>query len=624
MLKTNVKKALSLHNLQKQLPEHEKRAYKQSEAWSFVIGIGTSIVGKAAEYIVEPVARQIGYLFYYKSNVVNLKTQIQGLKYAKERIQHSIDEAIRNGEEIEGDVQNWQSKADKITAEAETLLPRDEGQASASTERCQRPCDRSLRDEWCGKTVLVKEVASHAKNGTLFSQVIQTTVSQTPDYKRIQQEVAENLDLKFQEDTLSVRAEQLQKRLRKEKKILLILDDIWSELDLDAIGISFADDLQNTNDVEVGRSNLFNQTVGDLMKELDFQTLGAQIVKECASLPLAISTVANALKNKNVAIWKDALQELRASNPTNIKGMHEKSTRRGEYENLPIDDLWRSYGVGLNLFQGINKLEDARNRVLTLVENLRTSSLLLDGYRVGFVKMHDVVCDVALTIASEEKDMYDIKHVGELEVILKKNRLKDMTAISLCCNDKDNNIARVGELRNLEILYISGHYVEVVPKKLGQLTRLRSLHLSNCGNVKEIEPGVISNLVRLEELSIGVSSFPSLWIEEVTDGRNNVCLTELKNLQHLTTLKLNIPDANFLPRDLFTDKLSRFDIHVGSPKYYFGFGREDRSRLLDPNDVRKSLIELSGLKFLLSRAEELLISKLHGVNGADALSSLNR
>ncbi|EXC22898.1 Disease resistance protein [Morus notabilis] len=107
-----------------------------------------------------------------------------------------------------------------------------------------------------------------------------------------------------------------------------------NELDLDAIGISFADDLKGCkvlltsrledvlrNDMAVDvRSNLevgvlsdgeatdlFEKIVGDMVRGIDFQSLRIQIVKECAGLPLAVSTVASALKNKTSAVWKDAL-----------------------------------------------------------------------------------------------------------------------------------------------------------------------------------------------------------------------------------------------------------------------------------------------------------------------------
>lgn len=105
------------------------------------------------------------------------------------------------------------------------------------------------------------------------------------------------------------------------------------------------------------------------------------IVKGCAGLPLAVSTVASALKNKTSAVWKDALQALKVSNPTNINGMHEKvySSVKFSYkflgseeaksllllcslykedEYINTNDLLK-YGVGISLFdQGIIKLED--------------------------------------------------------------------------------------------------------------------------------------------------------------------------------------------------------------------------------------------------------------------------
>ncbi|EXC22897.1 hypothetical protein L484_007506 [Morus notabilis] len=102
-----------------------------------------------------------------------------------------------------------------------------------------------------------------------------------------------------------------------------------------------------------------------------------------------------------------------------------------EDEYINTNDLLK-YGVGISLFdQGSIKPEDARNRVLNLVENLRTSSLLLEGNRAGYVKMHDVVRDVAVSIALGEKEMCSIRNVGELEVLQKKRKLESLTAISL-------------------------------------------------------------------------------------------------------------------------------------------------------------------------------------------------
>lgn len=72
-----------------------------------------------------------------------------------------------------------------------------------------------------------------------------------------------------------------------------------------------------------------------------------------------------------------------------------------------IDELLR-YGVGLGLYQGISKMEEAGDRVSTLVYKLKASCMLLDEgllkvwCGIGF-SMHDAVRGVAISIASAEK-----------------------------------------------------------------------------------------------------------------------------------------------------------------------------------------------------------------------------
>lgn len=74
-------------------------------------------------------------------------------------------------------------------------------------------------------------------------------------------------------------------------------------------------------------------------------------------------------------------------------------------------------------------------------------------------------------------------------------------------------------------------------KQLGNSTRLLSLNLDDCQRRKmfQIEPGVISNLVRSEELSMQGPSFTNWAVEEVNGERSNASLAELKNLGHLAT-----------------------------------------------------------------------------------------
>ena len=105
-----------------------------------------------------------------------------------------------------------------------------------------------------GKTTLAKEVHSQAQTDKLFDVVVMVAVSQTPDHKRIQKEIAEALGLDLAEEGMLIRANRLSERL-KTGKILIILDDIWKPLQLDEVGIPFGDDCKGCKLLLTSRSS---------------------------------------------------------------------------------------------------------------------------------------------------------------------------------------------------------------------------------------------------------------------------------------------------------------------------------------------------------------------------------
>ena len=156
-----------------------------------------------------------------------------------------------------------------------------------------------------GKTMLVGKIAKQAIEDKLFERVVTVVVSQTPNLKQIQKDIAKELELKFQdEDTDFQKAHLLCERLKKEK-ILLIIDDIWNKIDLEAHGISFGDDHKGSKllltsrfqdvlgtymdpqrifNVEVLSNDeakyLFSKIVGDFFETLNFQSTMVEVVKE--------------------------------------------------------------------------------------------------------------------------------------------------------------------------------------------------------------------------------------------------------------------------------------------------------------------------------------------------------
>lgn len=89
-----------------------------------------------------------------------------------------------------------------------------------------------------GKTTLAREVRRQAVEAKLFDVVVLTHVSETPVLKLIQGNIADMLGLVLHEETVEGRAHRLSQRLADEKKVLIILDDVWNELKLET-GNSF-------------------------------------------------------------------------------------------------------------------------------------------------------------------------------------------------------------------------------------------------------------------------------------------------------------------------------------------------------------------------------------------------
>ncbi|XP_060676028.1 uncharacterized protein LOC125421229 isoform X2 [Ziziphus jujuba] len=588
-----------------------------------------------------------------------------------------------------------------------------------------------------GKTTLVKEIAKEALDKSLFKDAIVITVSQTPNLKNIQREVAEKLDLKLDKKSIGERSLLLQNRLKGEEKFLIILDDVWNnELNLEDVGIVFESDDQKgikilltsrfervlNDDMGVQKSfpiellsedeawDLFSHIVGDSVKNPDFRQCGEEIVEECACLPIAVVTIAHALKNRALPFWRDALGQLQRSNLT-IKDMHEKVYSRiklcydylqseeaksllllcclgGEDAIIQMEYLMR-FGIGLDIFKGVRTLQEARDRVYSLVDDLKDRCLLLDGDESGTVKMHDVIYDVAISIA-KERYMYCFSDGVEVEECKRRKKLEDARAISsngyvsaLICEsfeykqlelilidetesdtisnnlfekmkelrvlgfisqhmevlptslcflqnlrtlcmvcEKLDDVALIGELKNLEILDLSESPIEELPTQIGQLTCLRVLDLSECKKLRVIHPNIIPHLTRLEELYMDFKNWDKD-IEVVNGEKRNASLLELKHLVRLTTLELRVPDIRMLSQDLFSETLERYKIliqvdnekeveeHIGvglsaqiSPSRYLAISKNNESIIL--HDY--------GLETLLRRSHVLHFSELQGVN----------
>ncbi|RHN39834.1 putative P-loop containing nucleoside triphosphate hydrolase [Medicago truncatula] len=94
-----------------------------------------------------------------------------------------------------------------------------------------------------GKSTLIKEIVKKAQVKKLFSMVVIVEITNNPNLRKIQEEIAYVLGLNLEGEGETVRADRLRRRLKKERKnTLVVLDDLWDRIDLNKIGIPFDDD----------------------------------------------------------------------------------------------------------------------------------------------------------------------------------------------------------------------------------------------------------------------------------------------------------------------------------------------------------------------------------------------
>ncbi|KAF5937735.1 hypothetical protein HYC85_025241 [Camellia sinensis] len=305
-----------------------------------------------------------------------------------------------------------------------------------------------------GKTTMVKEVAKKAEEKKMFDKIVMVVVSQNPDLINIQGEMAKILGFELSGgNNLFAKAGELGSRILKAGRILVILDDVWKRLELNDIGIPFGDNHKGCKIVMTSRNEdvcngmdtqknfkvgvLHEEEAWNLLKEMagisdegtshptNLQLMQMAVAKECGGLLIAIVIVERALRCKNKYSWDSALEQFRKSVVKNISGVDEKmfislelsydSLDRDEAKkcfllcslfledfDISTEDLVR-YAIRIELFERVDSVHQTRNRVHSLVVDLKKCYLLMESDDAEWIKMHDVVRDVAISIASRKK-----------------------------------------------------------------------------------------------------------------------------------------------------------------------------------------------------------------------------
>ncbi|KAG4122484.1 hypothetical protein ERO13_D11G270000v2 [Gossypium hirsutum] len=593
-----------------------------------------------------------------------------------------------------------------------------------------------------GKTMLVKEAARRAREENRFDEVVMVTVSWNPNIKRIQREIADALGLKLDEETVFARAMRLQQWLKKQdKRVLLILDDIWDgqRLELEQVGIAIEGDQSIASEEDLGRPLMQNisengfqkfsavrfkilltstsrqvlidmkteeifdvhvltdeeamgwiqKVVGNAANQPGYRQLLTQVVKNCAGFPVAISAIAIALRTQNfnhlvealrketkpIAKKEEALKSVyftiewsysMLENPQ-LQSFFQLCALLPRGSDIHVSDLLR-YNSGLRIASNVSTLEEAKK----CLNKLKDAGLLLSSDNNEVVKMHDIVRDVAIWIASEEKRMFVIEDENRIEELLKERKLNSCAAISLpySSNNKlpdnlecprlkllvlfnknpslevpDNFFKRMSELL---ILDFTGMDFASLPSSFTSLRNLQRLRFDECklndiaivAKLKQLDtlkilssdiqrlPQEIGGLTRLKSLDLSNCSKLKVIPDKIISGlpyleellmRNsfdqwgvegNASFSELKSLSGLIALDVHIHSVQLMPAELFSEKLNRYKILIGEVWDWSRKYEKERTLKLQ---LTKGIHLDRGIKLLLQKTEDLYLDEMQGI-----------
>ncbi|CAB4302265.1 unnamed protein product [Prunus armeniaca] len=622
----------------------------------------TAIIPTIIEYTVEPVSRQVGYIIHNKSNLENLRSQLKKLDLAKERRKHTVKEDERKGKRIHTDIQDWQKVADEMIEEANTIFEK-EGRANTkcfrgvcpnliSNHQLSRKSAKLARkielhhdqkefpivsynaplEEICAtpsqnymafesRISMVKEIMEELKKpgsnligvyglggvgkSTLAEEFIDKLQKRILDAKqfpelerneRIQQKIAEKLGMEVQ-GSMDVH---IWNRI-KDKKSLIILDDVWEAIDLEVLGLrpmatckilltsrNRFSEMRTQKDFRLdvlGEKEswvLFEKMVGDVVKDGPIKKVATQVAKKCGGLPVLVVAVASALRScSTLEVWNDALRRFKSFDKEDLKDKAylaiEWSYNQLDAKELKplfllcgitagvgcssfLSDLLK-YAMGLNLVKNVDTVEDARNALHSLAEKLKYS------YNHAIAKAY----------GDELKEWPDRNSLKKCTAIsLKSCKIPRLPEVPWVCpelrffvlgsNHVDGSLEIPGNyfegMKELKVLDVTGRRIPSLPPSLQSLTNLQTLCLDGCvlGDIALV--GQLTNLKILSLIQSQVKELP-------------------KEIGQLTRLQLL--DLSFcfelvrIPPGVISSLTSLEDLRIGSFKKWEGGLNDGRS-----------------------------------------------
>ena len=141
-----------------------------------MVEIVVAVATKVAEYLVAPIASPFRYLQNYKSNLENLNNEVKKLEARRETVRHSVEDANRNGEEIEKHVENWLGSVENIISEASKVVEDNLQQANMQFLKGLSCTNLMTRYQHSKKAAKLKAVVGVQEEDGKFEKVSYRTI----------------------------------------------------------------------------------------------------------------------------------------------------------------------------------------------------------------------------------------------------------------------------------------------------------------------------------------------------------------------------------------------------------------------------------------------------------------
>ncbi|MCL7036541.1 hypothetical protein MKW94_003974 [Papaver nudicaule] len=421
-----------------------------------------------------------------------------------------------------------------------------------------------------GKTTLMKQVWKQVREENVFDAVVMITVSENADVGKIQVDIANQLGLTrlLEVSEEWKRSIMLSRRLKQENRILVILEDLWTDFNLScSVGIPCGRNNSNVckvaitaTDVEVCQKfklnnpstnqtnievrvlsredsmHLFMKNVSEVVDSPDLRKAATDIVEECNGLPLALVTLGRAMINKGIPVWTSTASHLKRSNLTMLRETLSKVAASFEqsYHHLEnnilkkcflfcclfhkncqidIDQLVMYVMSDETIVADLETLNEVRGRVQTVLDKLINSCLILSYTKknngiVSSVTMHGIVRDVGIKIALEEKNGFFVSTDADSSTWPQReiSKMRNCLGVSLMKN-KISMLPQKPELPGLLVLSLQqNHPLKRIPDGFfSSMDALVSLDISKTG-ISSL-PSSLSFLVNLKSLCLDCCDF---------------------------------------------------------------------------------------------------------------------